>query len=163
MIQQIQATFAGYGGRACTLFSALYKDTNILVIGAEAEYRTERRDGCVVLTNDPDIPRDSLFEDLELKQAISAFYSLKSGIAVDGKSSRLVISDRAARANPESSIEKDGIDNSGPVFRVADGVTCSQIATLATCLYAIRAGTIESTVSMSEQLLALSRGQIVTI
>ncbi|MBY0475416.1 MAG: hypothetical protein K2Q13_10215 [Nitrosomonas sp.] len=138
-------------------------ETNILVIAAEADYRTERRDGCIVLTNDPDIPRDSLFEDLELKQAISAFYSLKSGIASDGKSSRLVISDRAARANPEPSIEKDGIDNSGPVFRVADGVTSGQIAALATCLYATRAATIESTLNMSEQLLALSRGQVITI
>ncbi|PTQ86871.1 hypothetical protein [Nitrosomonas ureae] len=160
---QIQATFAGYGGRACTLFSAMDTETNILVVAAEADYRTERRAGCVVLTNDPDIPRDSLFEDLDLKPAISAFYTLKSGIAADGKSSRLVISDRAARSNPEPSIEKDGIDNSGPVFRIADGVTCGQIAALATCLYAIRAGTIESTVSMSEELLALSRGQIITI
>lgn len=160
---QIQATFSGYGGRPCTLFSAIETETNILVIAAEADYRTERRDGCVVLTNDPGLPRDSLFEDMEIKQAISAFYSFKSGIASDGKSSRLVISDRAARANPEASIEKDGIDSSGPVFRVADGVTCSQIAALATCLYAIRAGVIESTVNMSEQLLALSRGQIITI
>ena len=107
---QIQATFTGYGGRPCSLFSAYDPDARVLVVGAEADYRTERRAGCIVLTNDQDIPRDELFTDSDLMRAISAFYSLKAGIAADGKSSRIAFADRAARANPDQAIEKDGAE-----------------------------------------------------
>jgi hypothetical protein len=82
---QIQATFTGYGGRPCSLFSAYDPDARVLVVGAEADYRTERRAGCIVLTNDQDIPRDELFTDADLMRAISAFYSLKAGIAAQQK------------------------------------------------------------------------------
>lgn len=160
---QIQATFIGYGGRACSLFSAIDEDSRILVVSAEAEYRTERRSGCVVLTNDPDIPRDSFFSDENMKKAISAFYSLKTGVAADGKSSRLVFSERAFRANPEQSIEKDGIDYNGPRYRISEGVSCGQIAALATCLYATQSDTVEQTVKMASMFASLSRGEIVTI
>lgn len=160
---QIQATFIGYGGSACSLFSALDPDTDMLVIGAQAEYRTQRRNGCIVLTNNPEIPRDSLFTEDDIKSAIAAFYALKAGVAKDNKSSRLVFSDRAARANPEQSIEKDGIDESGQKFRISESVTCSQIAALATCLYAMRAGTVERAVQMMEDFSVLSAGGIISI
>ncbi len=160
---QIQATFTGYGGRPCSLFSAYDPKARMLVVGAEADYRRERREGCIVLTNDKDIPRDGLFTDDDLHRAISAFYALKSGIAADGKSSRLAFADRAARANPEQTIDQDGIDARGPKYRIAEGVTCGQIAALATCLHAIRSDTIEQTVVMAETFRALSLGSILTI
>lgn len=160
---QIQATFIGYGGRACSLFSAVDEDSNVLVVSAEVDYRTVRRDGCIVITNNPDIPRDSLFSDSDIKDAISAFYSLKTGLAADNRSPRLVFSERAARSNPEQSIEKDGVDYNGPRFRISEGVTCGQIAALATCLYASRANTIRDTLNMADELASLSGGQIITI
>lgn len=160
---QIQATITGYGGRACSLFSAFDTDAKVLIVGAEAEYRTQRRDNCIVLTNDPEIQRDSLFSDADLRNAISAFFSMKSGVAADGKSSRIAFSERAARANPEQSIEKDGIDAGGPRFRIAEGVTCGQIAALATCLHALRADTVERTVKMAESFKFLAHGGILTI
>lgn len=160
---QIQATFTGYGGKPCSLFSAYDTDSRVLVVGAEADYRTERRDGCIVLTNVPDITRDSLFTDADLAQAISAFYSMKGGVAADGKSQRLAFADRATRANPENSIERDGIEASGPKYRIAEGVTCGQIAALATCLYAMRSDTVERTVKMAESFRHLAMGGILTI
>lgn len=160
---QIQATIVGYGGKACSLFSVFDPESRVLVFGAEVEYRATRRDGCVVLTNDPEIPRDALFSDADLRSAIAAFFSLKSGVASDGKSSRLAFSDRAARANPEQSIEKDGIDAGGPRFRIAEGVTCGQIAALATCLHATRVDTVERTVKMAESFRFLTLGGILTI
>ena len=160
---QIQATFTGYGGRPCSLFSAYDPDARVLVVGAEADYRTERRAGCIVLTNDQDIPRDELFTDADLMRAISAFYSLKAGIADDGKSSRIAFADRAARANPDQAIEKDGIDAGGPKYRIAEGVTCGQIAALATCLHATRSDTVERTVKMAESFRFLTRGGVITI
>ncbi len=163
MSTKIQSTFIGYGGKPCTLFSLLDSETNILVVSAEGEYRKERRDGCVVITNDKGIPRDRLFADDDIKDAINAFYSLKNGIAVDGKSSRLAFSERAQRANPESSIEKDGIDQSGPRYRIAENITCAQMATLATCLHAMKSSSIESALDMADELTRLLSGEVVTI
>lgn len=160
---QIQATITGYSGQACTLFSAYDPESRVLVVGAETNYRTERREGCAVITNIPDLPRDMLVGDVNLLPSIRAFYDLKTGIAADGRSTRLVFSDRAVRANPDAVIECDGIDASGPKYRVADGVTCGQIAALSTCLYAIRSGTVTNTVKMAQRLNALLSGDILTI
>lgn len=160
---KIQATFIGYGGRPCSLFSALDPDTDVLVIASEADYRTQRRDECIVITNNPDIPRDSLFTEDNIKDAISAFYALKAGVAVDGKSSRLVFSDKAIRANPEQSIEKDGIDENGVKFRVSESISCGQMSALATCLYAMKAGKVERTVQLMEEFSILAGGGIITI
>jgi len=162
-MMQIQATFTGYEGKPCSLFSAYDPDTHILVIGAEADYRTERRDGCIVLTNVPELPRDKLFTDADLLPAIAAFQALKNGLAADGKASRVEFAPRAARANPEQSIERDGIDVNGPKYRVSPAVTCGQIAALATCLYAIKSDTVARTVEMAESLRRLLSGDIVTI
>ena len=160
---QIQATFTGYGGRPCSLFSAYDQAARVLVVGAEADYRTERRDGCIVLTNTADLPRDGWFSDDDLHKAIAAFYSLKAGVAADGKSARLVFGERAARANPEQAIEKDGFDSNGPKYRIAEGVTCGQIAALATCMHAVRSDTVERAVNLAESFRTLLHGGIMTI
>lgn len=160
---QIQATFTGYGGRPCSLFSVYDPDARVLVVGAEADYRAERREVCIVLTNVPDIARDGLFTDSDLMPGIAAFYSLKAGVAADGKSARLVFGDRAARANPEQSIERDGIDTNGPKYRLSDAITCGQIAALATCLHATRSDTVERTVKLAESFRHLLGGGIMTI
>ncbi|ALK30854.1 hypothetical protein [Burkholderia plantarii] len=160
---QIQATFAGYGDKACSLFSAYDADARVLVVGAEADYRTERRDHCIVLTNIPDLPRDSLFVEEDLSAAIGAFYALKAGVAADGKSSRLVFAKRAARANPEQSIEQDGIEASGPRYRISAAITCAQVAALATCQYALRSETVERAVELADHFRRLALGGIVTI
>ncbi|SEN69711.1 hypothetical protein [Nitrosomonas marina] len=163
MAIKIQSTFSGYNGGACTLFSLLDTDTNVLAISVQAEYRKERREDCVVITNELDIDRDKLFTDDDIKDAISAFYALQQGVASDGKDTRLTFSDRAARANPASSIEKDGIDVNGPRYRISENVTCGQMAALATCLHAIKAGKIEQTLEMASELTRLMSGEIVSI
>ena len=153
---QIQATFTGYGGKSCTLFSAYDTSARILVVGVEAAYRMQRRDSCIVLTNDPNLNHDWFFSDADdLMPAISAFYALKTGVATDGRSGRLAFDDRAARANPAQSIERDGLDANGPKYRVDEQITCAQVATLATCLYATRIGTVEQTIQMADSLYKL--------
>ena len=160
---QIQTTIAGYTGTPCTVFSAYDPSTRILVVAADATYRTDRREGCILLTNIPDVPRDFLFTDDLLAPAIRAFYALKGGIAADNASARLAFSDRAARANPENIIEQDGIDIHGPKYRISAGATNAQMAALATCFYAVKSDTVERTVQMAEALSRLSAGDIVTI
>lgn len=162
---QIQATFIGYAGRPCTLFAGYDPQTRILSLAAETDFRRERRAGCVVLTNDPDTPRDGWFDERgDLGRAIAAYYQLKLGMADDGKSTRLVFNERAQRANPEQAIERDGIDPTGGAkYRVADGATCGQMASLAVCLYVIKADTVERTVAMADRLKVLTSGGILTI
>jgi hypothetical protein len=165
----IQATFTGYGAAACTLFSAYDADARVLVIDTEAAYRAERRAGCIVLTNQPELTRDSLFtEEDHLEAAIAAFHSLKTGLASDGKSSRLAFSHRAARATPENAIEQDGLSASGHTrYRISTSITNAQMAALATCWYAVRSDTISRTVDMAADMADFQRrlmlGQVVTI
>ena len=160
---QIQANFIGYSGKPCSLFSAYNDKTQILVVAAEAGYRAARREGCMVITNNHSSNWDGFFDDDNIQDAIKAFYALKGGVAEDGKSARLAFTDRAARANPDSAIERDGVDMHGTRYRVSDGVTCMQMAALATCHYAARADTIERTVVFADTLARLGRGEIVTV
>jgi hypothetical protein len=160
---QIQATFSGYGARPCTLFSAYDPASRIVVVSAEVDYRPARRAQCLVITNDPQLERDRLFSEADLGGAIRAFYALKSGMARDSTSARLLFGERAQRANPEAVIERDGYDAHGARYRVAEGVSCAQVAALATCLYVTVADTIEDTVAMAADLAALRPGYIITV
>lgn len=158
MNQPIQCTISGFLGKACTLFSMLNTDTGVLVIAVEAEYRTERRNGTVVISNE-EIARDVPFTEKDILPAIRAFYALKTGIAADGKSNRLVFGERGQRANPDSAVEHDGVDSAGVKYRVSDTITNLQVACLATCLHATKASKIEQALSMMDEFDP-SRGKI---
>lgn len=160
---QMQATFAGYGGGPRTLFSAYDPASRVLILAKDAEYRDKRFPGCVVLTNIDGIASDSRFRDDDIREAITAFYALSKGVAADGRSARLVLDPSVMRASPETAIERDGIDDRGPKYRIADGITCLQMAALATCLHALRADTVERTVSLAARFERLALGEILTI
>ena len=51
------------------------------------------------------------------------------------------------RANPESGIERDGVDANGARYRVSDAITNLQMAALATCLQAINSDQVDITLS----------------
>jgi hypothetical protein len=163
----IQSSIVGYSGRPCSLFSAYDEESKVLIVSVEADYRRERRDGCLVITNDPDIERDMLFAEELMKESISAFYSLQGGMAIDNKSNRLVFMDKAARANPAQAIEQDGMDANGHKYRISENITCAQIAALAACFYVINLyGTIEKMLVMADsinELEQLHNGFVVTI
>lgn len=162
-----QASIVGYHGRPCSLFSAYDEKELILTVSIELEYRRERREGCMVITNDPDIDRDTLFTEDDIKPAIEAYYAMAQGMSMDGKSSKLIYHNRAQRANPEQAIDKDGIDSNGQKFRIKEDITCAQIAALATCWYfQSRFGTVQKMLNMADSLWDLERltsGMIITI
>lgn len=162
---KIQSTFIGYNGSPCSLFSLYESESGVLVISVQADYMKQRKDDCVVITNDRGIDRDVLFTDDHIGKAIAAYYSLKAGMSFDGSSARLTYSDsgRASMANPEASIENDGIDMSGPRYRISDSVTCGQMAALATCMYAVGFDVIEQSVQMADDLLKIMSGEVVSI
>lgn len=154
----IQTTIVGFFGKPVTVFSAYDEDSKILVVSVEASYRKERRDGCVIITNDKTIERDSLFDNDKVQDSIIAFYGLQNGISEDGKGQRLAFSEKAQRANPNDSIEKDGIDSRGQRYRISEDISCAKVATLAACWYAYyRASFSNQAESMSERLLTASQ------
>lgn len=160
---QMQATFAGYGGGATTLFSAYDPASRVLVVAKDAGYRAQRRPGCVVLTNIDGIPCDSRFDVDALREAIAAYYALRHGVAADGRGARLVFDSTVLRASPEAVIERDGIDDRGPKYRIADNITCVQMAALATCLHALRADDVERAVTLARRFERLALGEVLTI
>jgi hypothetical protein len=152
-MNRIQATLTGKDGHPRTLCSVYDPETRILVVSVEAQYRAERREGCAVITDMPDIPRDALFTDADFPAAIAAYHALKNGVAANGESARLVFSERAARANPDQYIEQDGMEASGHIrYRVSEAIGAAQVAALATCLYATRIANIEKTLGMADEL-----------
>lgn len=149
MITPIQVSISGYASSACSLFSVYDTESKILVISAETEFRKQRREGCVLITNDKTIDRDALFSEDDFSSAIGSFFELQGGISSDGASGRLVFSDKVTRANPNSAIEKDGYTESGQKFRISESISNLQIAALATCNYANRrADSVESSLNI---------------
>lgn len=70
------------------------------------------------------------------RNALSAYFSFKNGVASDGVSTALVFGERAAQANPLAVVENDGFDKNGIRYRLAEGVENAHVAVLATCRYA---------------------------
>lgn len=164
----IQATVTGYGGKPATLFSSYDAEVGILAVVALASYREERRETCVVVTNDPRIPRDSWFSNEQFPDAIRAYNELARGVASDGVSQRFQLGERAQLAAPQSAIEQDGFDESGPKFRLNSAMTNAQVAALATAWYALRhAGKADDVRGMlgalSEIVSSINSGRVVTI
>lgn len=164
----IQANATGFGGRASSLFSAYDGAAMVLAISVSAnEFRPERFKDSVLITNVVASERDSLFTERDIKEAINAYYSLKNGVAADGESPRLTFGDRAANADPASSIERDGVDTNGFKYRISESISNAQIATLMTCWYVIKiAGLADDVFSMADKLMGiqdrLSSGEVLT-
>lgn len=169
----IQATIIGFHNKPCTLFSVYDPETRILAVSVETDYWQSRRNDCIVITNDQTLDRDVIFAHENTRDAIDAFYELQQGVASDGQSTRLVFNDRALRANPSDSIEKEGLDERGQRYRISDNISCAKVAALATCWYASRQADLFGKVMiMSHQLAShyhasdvdrLNQGMIFTI
>lgn len=154
-IQPIQANITGYGGQPVSLFSAFDDDTGILTLAVEADYRSERREGCLLITNIKGIERDAWFGNDQLDEAIASFQHMRTHIAKDGRASCLVIGDRAQRANPAGAIEQDGIKERGMKYRVSPDISNAHVAALATCHWAAHyGGMVQKTVDASDDLLS---------
>lgn len=159
---QLQANISGFAGRPATVLGAFDDETGILVIAAVTDV-IPRRDGCIVIDTDSRGDRDSLFEYADLKESITAYYDLKGAVASDGRSTRLRFTERAMRADPAGGIEVDGVDVTGPIYRIAPGTSNAQVGALALCRYAKHCGTVTDTLTMADELSQLLSGSVVTI
>lgn len=159
-MRQIQASIIGYG-EPRTLFSAYDPESDILSLAVETEYRPQRREGCIVISN-AEIDRDIRFDAKQFGQAIAAYYELKNSMARNGQATRLLVLDRANRSNPAMAIERDGYDASGPKFRINEAINAWQVAALATCLYATKASEADRRIDIMETAIRM-REEIFTL
>ncbi|MBT9097464.1 hypothetical protein KFZ76_07030 [Methylovulum psychrotolerans] len=135
-IVTIQASFAGLRDKPCTLFSGYDLELRILSAQVSKPFQTERREGCVVITNQGGIETDILFKEEDVLAAIERYFDMKNGVASDGKSTRLMLTDQVARADPATAIERGDREAAGQKYRIDGNLSCLQMAVLATCWYA---------------------------
>ncbi|PAU79217.1 hypothetical protein [Halomonas salipaludis] len=159
---ELQANIAGYAGRPATVFAAYDEDTGILVVAASVDLRP-RRPGCVLIETETRADRDSLFAYTDLREAITAYYDLKGSVASDGRSARLRFAERAMRADPAGGIEMDGVDVTGPLYRISPDTGNAQVGALALCRYVKRYSAVADVVNMADDLNNLLSGRVVTI
>lgn len=164
----LQANISGYSGRPTSVFGAMDEDSGILVIAAAVD-QLPRREGCMLVSSDARADHDGLFRYEDLRDGIGAYAVLKERVASDGQSLCLRFSDKAMRAEPASAIELDGIDVSGPLYRVAPEASNAQIGTLALCRQARRYEVAENVVDLAatmnfelRKIDRLLKGQVVT-
>lgn len=168
-IIKIQANAHGYMGKSVTLLSAYDCSKRVLLVSSLAKgVQRQRMKGFVCVSTDRSDEHDSLFSEDHFQEAIGAYLELEATESGSGKS--LVFSADTQKTSPRSVIEQDGYDENGRKVRVADGVTCEQVAVLATCWLAMRQQPVSAVLGMFEQLNTISglqnrygRGSLITI
>ena len=138
-MKAIQINITGFNALPSSLLCAYDDDLDFLIISKESENFNENRikNDYIFITNSPRTEeRDFLFTTDYFNDAISAYYQRKNNKTNDNKS-RLHITEKALRANPENVIENDGFDDKGkPKYRIQENITNIQVATLVACYFA---------------------------
>ncbi len=145
--QLIQATMVGYASAkngGATVYALLDLTRNTLHIHEQKPRAEQRFKTAAVISNDSALAQcDFLFKDADIKAAVDAyFYYHHSG--------RLTFSDSTAGTRPN--IETHALTQSGFDVRIYDGITCAQMAVLASCLQAQTSHEIARTLQALEDM-----------
>lgn len=159
---QLQANIAGFAGRPTTVLGAYDEDSGVLVVAAVVD-AMPRRDGCMLIETNTSADRDSLIDYADLKDAITAYYAMRGRVADDGKTACVRFMERAIRADPAGGIEMDGVDVTGPIYRISPEASNAQVGALALCRYCEQHDAVSDAVGMADDLSRLLAGHTVTI
>jgi hypothetical protein len=158
----IRASITGFQGKPCTLVSIFAPDRNILMAAKILPYQKFRdADDYILISNDKNADRDSLFRDDMIMEGVRAYYQRRNSQTARNTES-LRFESAVAIANPSSVIEQDGMDAHGLKYRISD-MTNAHVGLLATCLYVEEAESIGRVFEMNDTLARLMAGDIVTI
>lgn len=153
MHQFIQANIVGFKGVPVSLFSVYDTDLGILSIAKQTKYSTEKKQRCLLITNNPkENHRDLLFTQDDFKAAIHAFNWLENGLAADKVSKRLQIDSSVNFCNPNAVIDLDKLEESGPKYRLDSEMTNSHVACLASCFYAAHVNSVRDSIWLAQEL-----------
>lgn len=128
---KMRVNIAGFAGTAVSVYCAFDPASDVLLIGSVAdEYQGGPRDDFLKITNmGSDSAFDAVFQNDETKEAIEAYFALAS-------MKLIVMKESAKRLTPDAKIERDGMDEQGPKYRIAPDIGCGQVAVLVASLYA---------------------------
>lgn len=127
---KIRINIAGYSGSPTSLYCAFDPATDVLLVARAGEYDGSIRDGFLKITNvNSDQSLDMVFDPDQTKEAIEAYFEMDSMRLLN-------MGEAVQRFNPSAQIERDGMDESGPKYRVAPGINSGQVAVLVACLVA---------------------------
>ena len=127
---KIRVNMAGYAGTPVSLYCAYDPATDMLLVARAGDYEDAARDGFLKVSSlASDKEFDMLFESDQTKEAIEAYFEMDSR-------RMLTLGEQVQRFNPASQIERDGMDEAGPKYRVSPSITSGQVAVLVACLVA---------------------------
>lgn len=120
-------SISGYGAdgaQAVTLVCFHDAETDFLVVDSSMEFAEQRPEGFALVTNLPLQTRDFLFTADHIRDAIRDYYARDGQGIID-------IDDVLQRYRPDGKIERDGIDERGPKFRLSPDIGNGEVAVLA--------------------------------
>lgn len=158
---QLQITVAGYAGKACTVLGAYDPAARVLTIVKVRPYTEERlKPQMLILTNCRDILRDQYYPAEKQADAIRAYFEMASGVAADGKTSRLVVASAANLANPAGQIQLKEIQEKQQKYELNNELNNAAVATLLACLFVINQELIENTITALDDMAAYTRDHL---
>jgi hypothetical protein len=145
----IRVNVAGYQGEPVSLFAAYDDESDVLLVQQSKPHDASEAPGLLRITN---VPRDAFYDALvtedDLQEAIRAFFESDSmGL--------LVLDEAVRRHNPANKIERDGVKESGTVYRISPDMTNAQVAVMFACLVGSRQRGVNRAESMMADLLVI--------
>jgi hypothetical protein len=142
----IQASIAGFEGKACTILAKYSADAGVVTIAAEKPFTRDRLAKEVAMISNLDIPdRDWFFGEDALGVAISAYFEAKG-------QGEVIVVDALNRYLPDNKIEKDTVDEKGRNFRIAPEVENGQVAILAIVAYVRKNKSTNAAIDMMDEM-----------
>lgn len=150
-------------GKPASLFGVIDTETGVLNIVMAASSRKDRQKDCILISNGHKANCDFAFDESKFKDAISSYYRLKGGFAEDNKTPLLMISPKVGSSDPSSSIELNGVSDSGMDYRIAPEISNLQLGVLAMCLYVDQDSKVSDCLDMHDEISELMLGNWVTV
>lgn len=147
---KMRVNVAGYKGAPASIFAAYDPSSEILLVAREAAYEGGVRDGFLKLTNQTrDAAHDAVFTEDDTRGAITSFFELEA-------LKLITLGAAVQRCNPESKIERDGMDERGMKYRISPDISNAQVAVLFASLYAGRQRSLDVCGDFMAEMLMIS-------
>ena len=121
------ASISGYGtdgSQAVTLVCFHDAESGVLVVDKTMPFADQRPDGFALITNLPLQTRDFLFTEDHIRDSIRDYYAMNGQELID-------IDESLMRYRPDGKIEREGIDERGPKFKLSEDIGNGEVAVLA--------------------------------
>ncbi len=120
-------SISGYGtdgAQAVTLVCFHDAESGVLIVDSSMTFAEHRPDGFALITNLPLQTRDFLFTEDHIRDSIRDYYAMSGQELID-------IDDSLMRYRPDGKIEREGIDERGPKFKLSEDIGNGEVAILA--------------------------------